>query len=222
MKKNVLFWLFALLFPVIFNIIFWSAGTANKPSVWVSYAFIHIAWLAAAIAIRRGTADRTHDRSVTSFPAYIFSAVYLAAELLTGLIFILTAPDGFLAALVIQLILLGIYLICMVKAVGAENRTQKNTESLDMDREYVRKASQKLKALCLSVKDTPLHDKLDSVYQIISASPVRSTSAAREDEMKVLDLAEELSSKINTLEKETCLDMIEQIRQSALRRNTLL
>ena len=91
-----------------------------------------------------------------------------------------------------------------------------------MDGEYVRKTSQILKKLCLCSGDTELHDELDRVYNIISSSPIRSNAEARDYEMKVMELSEELDKKIDTLEKEKCLDLIEQIKNYAIGRNSVL
>lgn len=220
--KKISFFIFALLFLVVFNAVFWTVGAENKFSVWISYSFIHIAWLANVIVYLHETATVIHDRSKTVYPVYIFSASYLAIELLTGIIFVLIAPDNFLITLIVQLVLFAVYLFCIFKAVGAENKTEQNIVALSMDGEYVRKTSQILKKLCLCSGDTELHDELDRVYNIISSSPIRSNAEARDYEMKVMELSEELDKKIDTLEKEKCLDLIEQIKNYAIGRNSVL
>ena len=70
--------------------------------------------------------------------------------------------------------------------------------------------------------DTQIHNELDRLYNIISSSPVRSNAEARDQEMKVLDLAEELNDKIDILEKEKCLELIKQIKSHAVSRNSFL
>ena len=108
MKKKPILIIIALFFPTIFNILFWSLCKEYNVSVWISYSFIHIAWLANIIVFIRGT-DSSHDRSVTSYPGYIFSILYLAAELLMGIIFIIIAPDAFFITLTANLILFAVY-----------------------------------------------------------------------------------------------------------------
>ena len=216
--KKISFFILALFFPVVFNAVFWTVGAENKLSVWISYSFLHIAWLANVIVYLHETAAATHDRSKTVAPIYIFSGLYLATELFAGIIF----SDGFLAALLIQLVLFGVYLFCLFTAVNAENKTEQNITQLSMDGEYIKKVSQIMKKLCLYVKDTELHDELDRVYNIISSSPVRSNSEARDYEMKIMELSQELDKKIDTLEKEKCIALIKQIKNYAVSRNALL
>ena len=221
MKKKPILIRIALFFPTIFNILFWSLCKEYNVSVWISYSFIHIAWLANIIVFIRGT-DSSHDRSVTSYPGYIFSILYRAAELLMGIIFIIIAPDAFFITLTANLILFAVYLILIFRAVSAESKIEKDIEVSSMDREYIKKASHIIKNLCMCSDDTQIHNELDRLYNIISSSPVRSNAEARDQEMKVLDLAEELNDKIDILEKEKCLELIKQIKSHAVSRNSFL
>ena len=139
-----------------------------------------------------------------------------------GIIFIIIAPDAFFITLTANLILFAVYLILIFRAVSAESKIEKDIEVSSMDREYIKKASHIIKNLCMCSDDTQIHNELDRLYNIISSSPVRSNAEARDQEMKVLDLAEELNDKIDILEKEKCLELIKQIKSHAVSRNSFL
>ena len=66
-KKQVLWILLDLVFFIIFNVVFFVAGgTEHKASVWISYAFIHVAYI--MLVITPLLVRKTTNKAVLGFP----------------------------------------------------------------------------------------------------------------------------------------------------------
>ena len=87
-RKNTMWSILYLIFLVVFNLIFYTLGGINRPaSVWISYFFIHFAYLfllATPFFVRKG-------RETGTFSAVLgwISATYFGIELVVGILFIL-------------------------------------------------------------------------------------------------------------------------------------
>ena len=112
-KTNILWGILNLIFLIVFNFIFFVAGgSEHNASVWISYGFIHFAYLMLLLTpklIRDGK-----SKSVFGFSLYSISATYFLIEFVTGIIFILVSPESYKAAFLVQLCITGLYGIILV------------------------------------------------------------------------------------------------------------
>ena len=87
-KKSILYILLDLVFLAVFNTVFFVVGGTDHPaSVWISYAFIHLAYImvvATPILTRKSS-----SASVFGFSLYSISAAYFLTEFVLGLVFVL-------------------------------------------------------------------------------------------------------------------------------------
>ena len=89
-KKSILYILLDLVFLAVFNTVFFTlGGTSHPASVWISYGFIHLAYImviATPVLTRNSS-----SAAVFGFSLYSVSSVYFLAEFVVGLVFILIA-----------------------------------------------------------------------------------------------------------------------------------
>ena len=108
MKKTVLWVLLDLVFVIVFNVVFFVAGgVEHNPSVWISYAFIHLAYLMVLITpllIRNSSSS-----AVFGFSIYTISTTYFFIEFVVGLVFIFLNLDTVQLAIIIQVVLAGLW-----------------------------------------------------------------------------------------------------------------
>jgi hypothetical protein len=186
MKRTKALWIILdLIFLVIFNAIYFVAGGVDyKISAWISYGFIHFAYLMLLLApalTRNGK-----SAAVFGFSLYSVSSVYFFAEFVLGVVFILISPDSYKAALLIQLIVAGLYGIALISNMLANEHTAAAEEKRQYEIDYVKKASAELKGMINTVSDKEAMKKLEKVYDALHSSPVKSHPDLAQTEAQIL------------------------------------
>jgi hypothetical protein len=222
MKKiNVLWTILNLIFLVIFNALFFVlGGVEHNVSVWMSYGFIHFAYLMLLLTpklIRKGK-----SAAVFGFSLYSISAVYFLMEFVAGIIFILVKPETFGTALLVQLCLAGLYGIILVANMISNEYTADAEEKRQYQIAYVKDASAKLKRLLEHISDKETKKKVERVYDAIYSSPVKSHPNLAQMEIQILQSINELESAVATGTKDDIMSLANSLLSSINERNNLL
>ena len=220
-KTNVLWIILDSIFLIIFNVAFFVlGGTEHNSSVWISYGFIQFAYvmlLLTPMLIRKGKSS-----AVFGFSLYSISSAYFFIELVTGIIFILVAPDGYQAALIVQLIIAGLYGIILISNMIANEHTADAEEKRQYDISYVKDASARLKGLLDDVIDKEAKRRVERVYDAVYSSPVKSHSSLAQIENHILLSINELDEAISAGNKEQILSAADSLLIAVNKRNTQL
>jgi len=134
-KKTIL----ALVFLIAFNVMFFLfGGTENVTSVWVSYGFIHFAYL--AILILPLVKTNGDDAYYLQSSMYYESIGYFIMELIVGLVFIYYKMDDYMWSVIIQGTLAALFMIriltlsivndCIADAQQAKQQTMNTSNSI--------------------------------------------------------------------------------------------
>lgn len=217
-KKSSLWIILDMVFIIVFNLVFFVVGGTEHPtSVWISYGFIHFAYvmlLITPLLIKRRT-----NTAVLGFPLYSISSMYFIIAFIAGLIFIFTHPEGYKAALITQVIIVGIYAIMLVSHMIANESTAENTEHHEMELRYVRDSSAKLKRIMDDVDNKQLYKKVEQLYDLLHSSPSKSNNSVRDYELNVLELIDTLESNIKRNDISAAEETISKIERDAGERN---
>lgn len=217
-KKRVLWMLLDSVFLIVFNVIFFVAGGTDHPaSVWISYGFIHFAYIMLLITpflIRKST-----NTAVIGFPIYSISSAYFTLAFVVGLIFIFNHPKSYKAALIAQVVIAGIYAVMLISHMIANESTADSIERHEMELRYVKDASAKLKGIMGSISDKKFQKKVEKLYDLLHSSPAKSNNSVRDYELTVLELIDVLESNINKNDIPAAEATISKIEQTANERN---
>ena len=220
-KKRILWILLDLVFLIVFNIVFFVAGGTDHPtSVWISYGFIHFAYIMLLVTpylIRKST-----NTAVLGFPLYSISSAYFIVAFVVGLIFIFTHPESYKAALIVQVIIAGIYAAMLISHMIANESTAYSIERHEIELRYVRDASAKLKGIMDSISDKQLRKKVEKLYDLLHSSPAKSNNSVRDYELAVLGLIDVLEEKVDRNDIPAVEITISQIERNASERNLRL
>ena len=222
MKKiNILWIILDLIFLIIFNTVFFVLGGFEHPaSVWISYGFIHFAYLMLLITpklIRPGK-----SAAIFGFSLYVISSVYFLTELIVGTVFILTALEDYKALLLIQLIITALYGVFLISNLIANEYTAETSEKRQSQVEYVKIASAKLKCLVERVGDKEAKKKVEKVYDAIYSSPVKSYPNLAQIEIHILQSINELENVISTGDNAIIISLAVSLLESINERNIRL
>ena len=220
-KKNGLWIILDLIFLIIFNAAFFIVGgTDHKLSVWISYGFIHFAYIMLLLTpflIRKGKSS-----AVFGFSVYNISSYYFLLELFAGVAFILISPESWKTALLVQLCVAGIYGIILVANLIANEHTADAEEKHQHQIDYVKQASADLKGMMDSVSDKDAKKKVEKIYDAVYSSPVKSHPNLAQAESQILILINELRGAILSGNKDVIITMADSLLIEVNERNRQL
>ena len=220
-KMNTLWLILQLIFIGIFNVFFFVlGGTEHGVSVWMSYGFIHFSYWMLLLTPR--LTRKGKSAAVFGFALYSISAVYFFVALITGIVFILIAPDGYTVALLVQLSIAGLYGIMLISHLIANEKTADAELERQPQIDYVKNASAQMKSILDSIKDKDAKKKVERVYDILNSSPVKSHHNLAQMEMRILTMIDELGDAVSSEDKEGIIATSDSLMTAANERNRKL
>ena len=240
-----------LIILIIFNVFFFSLGSCNV-STWISYAFVHFAFfmvlitplligkrknppifgfalysalsavyfllaLAAAVIFMIASLEFDNNEQVTGLLIYFISPLYIAAGMFAISIF-----KSVTTALVVHLVIAGLYAILLIINVIANEHTSEALEKRQEQIDYIKIASVKLKLLLDRVSDRETKRKVESVYDAISSSPVLSNIDLMDLENQILRSINELDDVISAGNKKDIISLSNTLLSAINERNVRL
>ncbi len=220
-KKSVLWILLDLVFLIVFNVVFFVLGGKEHPaSVWLSYGFIHFAYI--MLLITPLLVRQSKNSAVLRFPIVSISAIYFIVAFIVGVVFIIIHPDSIKIALVVQVIIAGIYAVLLISNMIANEHTADSEEKHELELQYVKTASQKLKGIMDSIEDKKMYKKVEKLYDLLHSSQVKSDFSVKNIELEVFELIDVLGEQIGNNSFDEADNTIKKIEKSAKERNSLL
>lgn len=217
-KKNVLWLLLDLVFLVIFNVVFFVLGGTEHPaSVWISYGFIHFSYIMLMITPK--LIRKSSSSAVFGFSLYSISSAYFLIAFIVGVIFVFVRSESYKVSLVSQVIIAGLYLIMLISHMIANEHTADSIERHEMELQYVKESSAKIKGIMGSVEDRKLKKQIEKAYDLIHGSQTKWNSAARDYELTVMDLLEVLEQNIKRNDLVAASTTLDKIIKNAEERN---
>ena len=220
-KKSVLWILLDLVFLIVFNVVFFVLGGKEHPaSVWLSYGFIHFAYI--MLLITPLLVRQSKNSAVLRFPIVSISAIYFIVAFIVGVVFIIIHPDSIKIALVVQVIIAGIYAVLLISNMIANEHTADSEEKHELELQYVKTASQKLKGIMDSIEDKKMYKKVEKLYDLLHSSQVKSDFSVKNIELEVFELIDVLGEQIGNNSFDEADNTIKKIEKSVKERNSLL
>ena len=220
-KVNILWTILNLIFLVVFNVLFFVLGDAEQnASVWISYGFIHFAYFMLLLTpklLREGK-----SRAIFGYSLYSISSAYFILQFVTGVIFILIAPESYKAALSVQLCIAGLYGIFLVANMIANEHTAAAEEKRQPQIAYIKEASAKLKALLNSVSDKEAKRRVERAYDALYSSPIKSHPDLERKERQIFQYINDLEREVSTGNKDGIISAADLLLASINERNSLL
>ena len=191
-KKSTLWIILDLIFLAVFNTVFFVAGgSEHTASVWLSYGFIHFSYV--MVIITPLLTRKSSSADVFGFSLYSISSTYFIVEFITGLIFIFINSESYKSALIVQIIIAGIYGILLISHLIANETTADNIERHEYEVAYIKNATSKVKSYIGKSNNRNVNREIEKLYDLLHSSPTKSNVTVRSLEI-------EISNKIATLE----------------------
>lgn len=220
-KKSVLWILLDLVFLIVFNIVFFVMGGAqHTASVWISYGFIHFAYI--MLVITPFLIRKSSSAAVFGFSLYSISSAYFFAAFIVGVIFIAAHPENYKWSLIVQVVIAGFYAIMLISNMIANEHTADSIERHEMELQYVKESSAMLKGIMEMASNKALKKKIEKAYDLLHSSQVKSNGAVRDYEVTVMDLIEVLEQNVARNDVTAANTTLDKIMKNANERNRRL
>jgi hypothetical protein len=157
--------------------------------------------------------------AIFGFSIYSISAGYFLVQLVTGIVFILIAPESFNATLLVQLCIAGLYGILLISNMIANERTADAEEKRHYQIAYVKDASTKLKSILESINDKGTKKKVERVYDAIYSSPVKSHPNLAQIENQILHSINELDDAVSNGNNDVIISLANSLLSAVNERN---
>lgn len=203
-KKSVLWILLDLIFLAVFNTVFFVAGgTDHTASVWISYGFIHFAYL--MVLVTPFLIRKSSSAAVFGFSLYSISSTYFLLEFVVGLIFIFMKSESYKASLIVQVIVAGIYSVLLLSHLIANEHTADSVERHEEEVTYIKTASSRVKALIGKANDKKANKEIEKAYDTLHSSPSKTVATVRSIESNVMNKVAELEGAVSDQDTATII-----------------
>ena len=193
-KKNL--WIcLDLVFLIVFNCAFFIIGGSEHPkSVWIAYAFVHLAYLLLLLSpklVRKSKRSDVYSQTVISI-----SAVHFFVQFLVSVIIMIAKPESYSVSLVIQIVILGFYLVFLFSHMIANESTAQQLQRQETETQYIRDAANRMKPLLESTGVRETDKLIEKVYDVLRTSPARSSIEAASIELEIMNKITDLEKSI--------------------------
>lgn len=220
-KKTILWIILDLIFLIVFNTVFFvMTGFQHPASVWISYGFIHFAYL--MVIVTPFLIRKSSSAAVFGFSLYSISSTYFLVEFAVGLVFVILKSDSYKAALVVQIVIAGIYGILLISHLIANESTADSVERHEDEVAYIKTAASRVKALVGKAKDKKANKEIEKAYDLLHSSPTKSISTVRHLESSVMNLISDLEDAVQSSETDVIIAIADEIISTMEERNRKL
>ena len=184
MKSIIIKIIISLVFLILFNVCFFLiGGTEHNLSVWISYGFIHLAYLFVLLTPLMARADK--GEAILSGSLYLRALSYFFLELVVGVVFILVHLESAVWPLLVQGVMFAVFLVLQLMSVLANDATRDSLSKQQMESFYIRSLAESVRSDALMVQDPTLRKQLMNCYESLKSSSIESFPQAKEAELEL-------------------------------------
>lgn len=221
MKTTLIRIILTLVFLVAFNALFFLlSGTDNPTSVWISYAYVHVAYftlLFLPVWKTKGEAA-SHLSSVL----YGQAITYFILELIAGVIFIIYRMESPVWSSVIQTALWLIFTVLILGNAWANQTTSQSLEKRKQELNTYQSMRMSLKRLTTQVDIPELKRQIVDCYDKLEASSSKQTKESENIDIEIEQMITSLKLSITGSDVARSMSLAKQLSGLIEERKTVL
>lgn len=202
-----------LVFPVIFNLIFFLfVAIDGTLAQWSAWLFINVAYAAFIYTLK----DQVKERlSVLNFTIYAIGLGYFFIALIVGVLFMAVFKTAGVVSCIVQLILLGVFVVVALGSKLANISTEHSIEQQRKQGLFIQSLLQGVNG-CIAILPSKVTSGMDSscesalrqLAQALEISPLQSSIA-------VVQIEQELQANLLKLQQAVAAGKVEQVSSLA-------
>ena len=221
MKTTLIRIVFTLVFLVVFNTLFFLlSGTDNPTSVWVSYAYIHVAYFTILfLPVLKTKGDASYYLSSVLYGQAI---TYFLLELIAGVVFIIYRMESPVWSLVVQTALWLIFVVLILGNAWANQATAQSLEKRKQDIDTYQSMRISLKRLMAKTDKPELKRLIADCSDKLEASSSRQTQESEKIDIEIEQAIASLRQSITGDDVEESTSLARQLAGLIEERKTIL
>lgn len=221
MKTTLIRIVFTLVFLVVFNTLFFLlSGTDNPTSVWVSYAYIHVAYFTILfLPVLKTKGDASYYLSSVLYGQAI---TYFILELIAGVVFIAYRMESPVWSLVVQTALWLIFVVLILGNAWANQATAQSLEKRKQDIDAYQSMRMSLKRLMAKTDKPELKRLIADCSDKLEASSSRQTQESEKIDIEIEQAIASLRQSITEGDVEESTSLARQLAGLIEERKTIL
>lgn len=221
MKTTLIRIVFTLVFLVVFNTLFFLlSGTDNPTSVWVSYAYIHVAYFTILfLPVLKTKGDASYYLSSVLYGQAI---TYFLLELIAGVVFIIYRMESPVWSLVVQTALWLIFVVLILGNAWANQATAQSLEKRKQDIDAYQSMRMSLKRLMAKTDKPELKRLIADCSDKLEASSSRQTQESEKIDIEIEQTIASLRQSITGDDVEESTSLARQLAGLIEERKTIL
>lgn len=221
MKTTLIRIVFTLVFLVVFNTLFFLlSGTDNPTSVWVSYAYIHVAYFTILfLPVLKTKGDASYYLSSVLYGQAI---TYFILELIAGMVFIAYRMESPVWSLVVQTALWLIFVVLILGNAWANQATAQSLEKRKQDIDAYQSMRMSLKRLIAKTDKPELKRLIADCSDKLEASSSRQTQESEKIDIEIEQAIASLRQSITGDDVEESTSLARQLAGLIEERKTIL
>lgn len=221
MKATLIRIVFTLVFLVVFNTLFFLlSGTDNPTSVWVSYAYIHVAYF--TILFLPALKTKGDASYYLSSVLYGQAITYFILELIAGVVFIIYRMESPVWSLVVQTALWLIFVVLILGNAWANQATAQSLEKRKQDIDAYQLMRMSLKRLMAKTDKPELKRLIADCSDKLEASSSRQTQESEKIDIEIEQAIASLRQSITEGDVEESTSLARQLAGLIEERKTIL
>lgn len=196
MSKVQIRWLMlGSVFLILFNVLFFLFG-GNKPiaSIWISYGFIHFAYL--QILVIPSIIPKSKSTHIFIESIAIISTIYFLIEFFVGLFFILLKPMSWNLTWILQFTLFSIFIIAFLLIHFTNKKTASSEEQRRFTQKSINKSLSVLGQAMIYLNETD-KDYVYTLFSDLKTIPLATNFSLQGIENNILDECEKIKQAAN-------------------------
>ena len=220
MKTTLIRIVFTLVFLVVFNTLFFLlCGTDNPTSVWVSYAYIHVAYFTILfLPVLKTKGDASYYLSSVLYGQAI---TYFILELIAGVVFIIYRMESPVWSLVVQTALWLIFVVLILGNAWANQATAQSLEKRKQDIDAYQSMRMSLKRLMAKTDKPELKRLIADCSDKLEASSSRQTQESEKIDIEIEQAIASLRQSITESNVEESTSLARQLAGLIEERKTI-
>ena len=157
--------------------------------------------------------------AVFGFSIYTVSTTYFFIEFVTGLVFIFLNMDTVQVAIIVQVILAGLYAVMLISTLLSNERTADDIEQQEQEVAYIKESASRVKVLIETAEGKKAKKEIEKVYDLLHSSPTKSNQYAYSIENQIVDKISKLENSVSQNDENSICSLCNEITSLANERN---
>lgn len=209
----------AIIFALYSLVAFVLIGYRGKQFL-TAYLFTLAAYLFLIISIWVVSGKKNDLKDIfLGISVWRISIIYVVAQTMLGLVFMVLSIDGFILSVVLQLILVGVYIALVCTAYAAKNTVSDIEDTVKKKRNYLGILKTELDTLLLQEASAHVKEALVELAEVVRYSDPMSADELQTIEDDILERVSILASGYSVCGEEEKLASINLIKNKVMTRN---